>query len=239
MPRLRMIAGPNGSGKTVLTNGLRENYHLNFGYYVNADKIEDILRKKQMISFRRFGLKADIVRFREYYETHALRQSADVDWEIRRNTFYLNKKLPTRTYFPTLFADYIRNELMQAKETFSFETVMSDVNKIQLLAKAADCGYRTYLYYICTEDETINIDRVADRVKKHGHNVPREKIISRYTRSLENLLRAIKLTNRAFLFDNSGEGYRLVAEIKDGKEINFDPSFVPNWFEKYVLNKLT
>lgn len=234
-----MIAGPNGSGKTSLTKDLLEKHNLNFGFYINADEIEAILRKRQMISFRRFGLKVDSLSFRHYYESHALRSAAEADWRISRNTFYLNRELPDDTYFPTLFSDYIRNELLRCNSSFSFETVMSDVNKVKLLSDAIAAGYRTYLYYICTEDATININRVADRVFKNGHDVYEDKIISRYSRSLNNLLDAIRYSSRAFLIDNSGEGYKLVAEIKDGKEITLsDPLFIPNWFEKYVLKKL-
>ncbi len=238
MARLRMIAGPNGSGKTILTNDLLENYNLNFGRYINADKIEDLLRKNRKISFRRFGIKCAGTDFRDYYNNHPLKERSDVHFKIERNTFYLVTPLPGQTYFPTLFADFIREQLLQHQMSFSFETVMSDKGKLILIEQAKRAGYRTYLYYICTEDALINIDRVADRVQKNGHNVPKDKIVNRYSKSLKNLLGAIKLSDRAFLFDNSGPGHKLVAEIKDGREINFDPSFVPNWFDKYVLSKL-
>ena len=49
---------------------------------------------------------------------------------------------------------------------------------------------------------------------------------------------AIKLSDRAYLFDNSGTEHKLVAEITDGKDMRFNPSFIPNWFDKYVLRKL-
>jgi len=238
MHRLRMIAGPNGSGKTSLTKYLSGELHLNFGCYVNADDIEKLLRENKKFSLHRFGLKVKDLDFRQYYEEHALRPRATVKWEIRRNTLYLIEQLPKNTHFPTLFADYIRRELMRLKVTFSFETVMSDSGKIQLLADAVEAGYRTYLYYVCTEDAEINISRVANRVRKNGHNVYKEMISSRYSKSLNNLLGAIKHSNRAFLIDNSGEEYRLIAEIKEGKEIDLpDPSFIPFWFTKYVLNK--
>jgi predicted ABC-type ATPase len=52
----------------------------------------------------------------------------------------------------------------------------------------------------------INIGRIRYRVSQGGHAVPEDKIVSRYYRSLELLIPAIKSTNRAFIFDNSGEG---------------------------------
>ncbi len=60
--------------------------------------------------------------------------------------------------------------------TFTFETVMSHPDKIELLHKAQQSGFRTYLYYVATEDPEINISRVENRVSSGGHPVPREKI---------------------------------------------------------------
>jgi predicted ABC-type ATPase len=115
---------------------------------------------------------------------------------------------------------------------------MSGKDKIELLQTAKQRGYRTYLYYICTDDVIINKDRVSNRIEKGGHPVPEEKVKQRYYRSLDQLLNAIKLSDRAYLFDNSGTEHKLVAEITDGRDIEFNPSFIPNWFEKYVLQKL-
>ena len=58
------------------------------------------------------------------------------------------------------------------------------------------------------------------------------------TKFLQQSSDAIKLSDRAYLFDNSGTEHKLVAEITDGKDMRFNPSFIPNWFDKYVLRKL-
>jgi predicted ABC-type ATPase len=90
MARLRMIAGPNGSGKTTLTKFLQQNFHLSFGYYINADDIETILRKNNKISFRRFGVKADDEKFSVFFEKHPLvNQCKEVRFYIKRNLFTL------------------------------------------------------------------------------------------------------------------------------------------------------
>jgi predicted ABC-type ATPase len=243
MHRLRIIAGPNGSGKTTLTKDLRENYQLNFGQYLNADDIENLLRVNQKISFRRFGTTLRIAEFTQFYNDHTLKGRAAAKFAIRYNTLYLTSKLPANTYFPTLLADFIRQKLLEEKQTFSFETVMSGSDKLALLETAKQHGYRVYLYFICIEKDehgkpSVNLDRIKDRVKKKGHNVDEAKVVDRYYKTLENLLPAIKYTDRAYLFDNSGTGYKLVAEITDGYEIDFDPDFIPQWFEEFVLNKL-
>lgn len=106
------------------------------------------------------------------------------------------------------------------------------------MAKAQTLGYKTYLYYVATEDPQINVKRIQHRVTRCGHNVPTDKIVSRYYRSLDLLLEAIKHINRAYLFDNSGENQIWVAEITNGKELSLRSNTKPLWFEKYILNKL-
>lgn len=118
---------------------------------------------------------------------------------------------------------------------------MSHPSKIEFLNKAKEKGYRTYLYYIATEDAEINVSRVANRVKNGGHPVPESKIRSRYTRSLDLLYSAIKASDRAYLFDNSSDGSNQVwvAEITDGTKLTIMTDTPPRWFETYVLNKAT
>jgi predicted ABC-type ATPase len=74
----------------------------------------------------------------------------------------------------------------------------------------------------------INEERVAARVLKGGHNVPADKIVSRYERSLSHLAKAISRSNRAYLFDNSEKSHRLVAEFEEGKLISVSDK-PPGW----------
>ena len=82
-------------------------------------------------------------------------------------------------------------------------------------------GYRTYLYYVATDAPEINVSRVANRVALKGHDVPSEKIITRYYKSLELLIEAVRHTNRAYIFDNSSNNadgtHTWLAEITDGQ----------------------
>ena len=86
---------------------------------------------------------------------------------------------------------------------FTFETVMSHPGKVELLAEARSKGYRTYLYYVATDDSQMNISRVQNRVATGGHDVPSDKVEERYHRSLAILIKAIANTYRADSFDNS------------------------------------
>ena len=48
-------------------------------------------------------------------------------------------------YFASVAADFIRQKLIETSKSFTFETVMSFPDKIEVLRKAQSRGYRTYL----------------------------------------------------------------------------------------------
>ena len=120
---------------------------------------------------------------------------------------------------------------------------MSHPGKLELLRLAREAGYRTYLYYVAAEDPAINVSRVANRVALGGHPVPEDKIVERYQRSLSLLLEAIRLTNRAYVFDNSTDNadgqHTWVSEITDGRTLELKSDRIPAWFKHAVLDKIS
>ncbi len=146
------------------------------------------------------------------------------------------------SYIASALSDFIRVSLIEERVSFTFETVMSDTSKIELLQRAKAAGYRVYVYYVATADADINVTRVAYRASIGGHDVPADKIRSRYNRSLENLSEAILLSNRAYIFDNSQDGepsFAQLAEITEGEDIDIISDTQPAWFQQYVIDKLT
>jgi predicted ABC-type ATPase len=127
--------------------------------------------------------------------------------------------------------------LIAEQASFGFETVMSHPSKIEFLAKARKHGYKVYLYFVCTGDPVINVERVKQRVREGGHDVPTDKITTRYWRSLELLSEAVQGTDRAYLFDSSGSGLRLVASVTGGKHIELTEDSVPKWVDNFLLSK--
>lgn len=113
---------------------------------------------------------------------------------------------------------------------------MSHPSKIRFLEQAKNRGFKTYLYFISTESPEINIGRIQSRVAQGGHDVPIEKVSSRYYRSLTLLAEAVKIVDRAFIYDNSGEETILLAE-KNDNQITIFPREVPKWFDTYVIRK--
>jgi predicted ABC-type ATPase len=243
--RLRIIAGPNGSGKSTFINKVKStppSPSFKLGFYVNADDIEQTLKSDKTLDFNQYGLEVTTANIQSHFKKSTfapIKLNQANLWEhfsISNNTLIIHKSQKINSYIAADIAEFIRQQLLKSEKSFSYETVMSDSKKIDFLRKAKRNNYRTYLYFFATEDPLININRVELRVAQNGHPVKRETIKKRYYRSLENLKDAIKLSDRAYLFDNSQKASVLIAEITDGKNVRlFDPSAIPNWFIKYVV----
>ena len=142
----------------------------------------------------------------------------------------------TQSYEGALISSFLRHHLQEKKIDFCFETVMSHHSKIEEIKEAKQKGYKTYLYFICIDDPEVNVSRVENRVEKGGHNVSAEKISSRYYNTLNNLIEMIENVDKCYLFDNSGEEFKLIAKITNNQLlIEAEPIDLPNWFIEYVL----
>lgn len=235
-PRLRMFAGPNGSGKSTLNAVISKEL---LGVYINPDEIEKEIKKFDFLDLKPYKIQTSESDVLSFFENHPLIEKANLKNEVVLLKFFNDKidfhNVLVNSYFASICADFIRHQLLKLKVSFTFETVMSSLDKVEFLKKAQELGYRTYLYFIATQDPFINISRVENRVKLGGHNVPKEKILSRYYRSLELLPEAVKYSNRAYLFDNSSQEKSWLAEVTDGKEFEYKSQFVPEWLNRYLL----
>lgn len=238
-PRLRIFAGPNGSGKSTIKSVIRKEL---LGVYINPDEIEAEIKQFDFLDFAKFDIETNEAETIDFFRNSTLLEKADLLLEVEELRFEENKldffAVDVNAYFASVAADFIRQKLVLASKSFTFETVMSSPDKVEFLQKAQQRGYRTYLYFVATEDPNINISRVKNRVRNGGHDVPTDKITTRYFRSLELLWEAVKYTNRAYIFDNSRSELLWLAEITDAKNLEIKFNAVPSWFKKYMLDKI-
>lgn len=77
--------------------------------------------------------------------------------------------------------------------------------------------------------------RVAMRVSQGGHNVPFEKLVTRFPRTLANLKAAMKDLPYVIIFDNEGLDYpfKCVAVFESGKA-TFLSKLPPVWLAPLV-----
>jgi predicted ABC-type ATPase len=155
--RIRVFAGPNGSGKTSLYSVISKTY--NSGIFINADEIEKILQTKGLIDLSEFGLKVttkDLELFSSLDDSQSLiakakQENSTIGITIAEN-FIVNKPKKNNSYEAAFTAAFIRYLLVKDQKSFSYETVMSDNSKLRELEKAKKMGFKTYLYFICTDD---------------------------------------------------------------------------------------
>lgn len=236
-----MFAGPNGSGKSTVKTDIPASF---LGTYLNPDEIERLVRQDGFYDLAGVSLSVEEQEIVSFFDAHPLTRKAGqqqssvigVD-EAAGRIYFVAERF--NSYTSAILTDFLRQKLIQTGHSFTFETVMSSADKLQTLQKAQQEGFRTYLYYVATEDPLINVARIQHRVRTGGHPVPTDKVIERYHRSLNLLLDAIRLTNRAYIFDNSGSSRVWVAEVTEGTSIQLQTDSTPGWFVKAVLDKLS
>jgi predicted ABC-type ATPase len=123
-------------------------------------------------------------------------------------------------------ADALRNELLEQKADFSFETVLSTNRNLLLLQKAKEAGYEVQCIYVLTCSEDINVARVRARKAAGGHDVPEEKIRERYHRSLALLPQLISICDKILVYDNS-DSPSLIFKKENAFSEYFPSSFWP------------
>ncbi|MCM2348155.1 MAG: hypothetical protein NDI95_16245 [Acidovorax soli] len=234
-----MFAGPNGSGKSTLKDVLEPNW---LGVYVNADDIEAEIRAQGFASLKPYGVNTTQAQLLAFFAGSDFLRQQGLDAGAKKIRLEEDRVIfdavAVNSYFASVLVDFIRNDLLRRKESFTFETVMSARAKVEFFCRARQQGFRTYLYYVATEDPEINISRVAHRVRMGKHDVPRDKIVERYHRSLALLADAVTCADRAYLFDNSGSERVWVAEVTDRADLEMKTDLMPYWFKTALLDKL-
>jgi predicted ABC-type ATPase len=112
------------------------------------------------------------------------------------------------------------NHLLEAGETFAFETTLATKSYKNLLLKAKEVGYETFLIFIYLNSPNLAVQRVKTRVEEGGHNIPQDTIIRRYSNGLKNLFKIyLAIIDEWIFIDNSQNESKIVAE---GNSLNYN-----------------
>ena len=172
-----------------------------------------------------------------FYEAHYKKEPL-FSWLPFINADVIAKDERIDAYAAANEAELKRAHFVRFRQSFIFETVLSDPvgDKVAFLKRAASDGYDVTMIYIGIPSWEFSDRRVYQRTLQGGHDVPTDKIKSRYERSLKNLARAIGELQHLHVFDNSGTRHRLIARYEDGVQ-SYLTSDIPEWFAK-VLKKV-
>ncbi len=136
------------------------------------------------------------------------------------NADVLAGALDVDPYDAARLADALRRRLVAAGESFAFETVFSDPagEKLAFLKHATARGYAVVLCFIGVAGLATCEERVAMRVSQGGHDVPREKLATRFPRTMANLAAAVHELPLVLVFDNEDlrSPFRRVAGFEQG-----------------------
>ena len=150
------------------------------------------------------------------------------------NADILARELGVDAYRAAEMAGALRETLLEQKESFVFETVFSDPvgDKISFLQRAVGAGYNVILCFIGISDPAKSEERVMMRVTQGGHEVPADKLVTRFPRTLENLRKSLRALPHVFVFDNNdlSDPYRQIAVFHNG-EAAFLSKSTPVWLQ--------
>jgi predicted ABC-type ATPase len=136
-------------------------------------------------------------------------------------------------------AEQRRRELMAGRQSFVTESTFSHPSKLDLLRDARAQGYEIRVYHVNVRSPELSVARVASRVERGGHPVPEDKIRERYERNQALIRDAVRMADRARVFDNSrlNEPHRIVIDFHAGQAVRVG-EFVPSWARQLYADDL-
>ena len=126
-------------------------------------------------------------------------------------------------------------ELLFRNESFSIETTLATRSYFRLIEKAHQQGYEVTLIYFWLKSPEQAIERVAERVRKGGHNIPQDIIVRRYYEGINNLFSIyMPIVDTWILVNNSETPRSVIATGGKDQETAVKNSVLFKTIEEYV-----
>ncbi len=109
-------------------------------------------------------------------------------------------------------------DLFERGEDFSFETTLTGFGYTHLLREMKEAGYRIRLDYLWIPNLEITRNRIRQRVRKGGHDIPDAVQVRRFGKGLRLLLEHYRpLLHDWRIYDNTGRDPHLAVSERDGR----------------------
>lgn len=115
--------------------------------------------------------------------------------------------------------------------SFTQETTLSGRRTEATAREVTEKGYSVRLYYIGLDSAADSITRIANRVRRGGHDIPAQDVERRFAGRWEAVAKVLPYCTEAEFYDN-GNGFVLVAEYRNGELRNVG-EFVPTWLKEF------
>ncbi|MBS8267625.1 MULTISPECIES: zeta toxin family protein [unclassified Halomonas] len=150
--------------------------------------------------------------------------------EIQRHRWPDEIDNPQRSYEAATIAATQRETMIRQGRSFATETVFSHPSKLELIRQAQHQGFMVALYHIHVATPELAAMRVETRRQLGGHDVPVDKLYSRFPRTLTYLREAVRLAERTLVFDNSriGKTHRHLLSLSHGLVTRLSED-LPDW----------
>jgi predicted ABC-type ATPase len=103
-----------------------------------------------------------------------------------------------------LFLQEIRTNI-EKRVDFAFETTLAGRSQITLLKKLKEDNWNIILFFLWIPDAAFSRNRIRERVKQGGHDIPDDTIFRRFPRVMHNFIKIyIPLCDKIVCYDNSG-----------------------------------
>ncbi|WLQ12888.1 AAA family ATPase [Hahella aquimaris] len=134
-------------------------------------------------------------------------------------------------------AQALREQLLRERRSFCMETVFSHPSKVDLLLSAKRHGYEITLVYIHLQLEDLHVNRVSQRVRAGGHDVPEERLRRRLPRLRENVSAALNFVDFAYFFDNTSAEtpYQFIVKLEHGRPVQWGDT-TPDWALRMIAD---
>ena len=113
------------------------------------------------------------------------------------------------------------------------ESNLADSRSYEWISLLKTKNYQAVLYYLTTDDVTINIGRVQRRVAEGGHDIPESIIRTRYYQSHSYLKTKLSEFREVYLIDNSSDASQVKVKFADGILVEKSPD-LPNWIKDVI-----
>ena len=121
------------------------------------------------------------------------------------------------------------HDLAKQRVNFAFETTLASRSYAPWIKSICQQGYSFHLVFLCLRSPDIAIQRVKERVRLGGHDVPEDIIRRRYRKGIHNFFDLYEpLAKTWAVYDNSDSTEpRLIAKTGDQKPL--DSTEWPDW----------
>jgi predicted ABC-type ATPase len=111
-------------------------------------------------------------------------------------------------------------ELLDLREDFAIETTLATRSYVSLVQRAQAIGYNVTLIHIWLSSPEMAFERVAERVRNGGHNIPVDVIERRYYKGLDNLFKLfMPVCDTWIIADNSLKKLNVVARKEEFENV--------------------